>query len=56
MDYKTDKQSDTAQLARMYHTQLELYKEALERILRKDVEECYLYSFFKDREVPVSQE
>ncbi len=55
MDYKTDKtDSDTgSELADKYHVQMELYKEALEKLLGKDVKECYLYSFHLDREIKV---
>lgn len=47
VDYKTDKISpgEEEKLVRMYHRQLEDYARALERMLKKRVKECYIYSF-----------
>ncbi len=55
MDYKTDRTTSESgtELAEKYHVQMELYKEALEKLLGKKVKECYLYSFHLDREIKV---
>ena len=56
MDYKTDRiESDDpdVELADRYRVQMELYKDALEKLLYKNVKECYLYSFYLDREIKV---
>ncbi|MEG0963077.1 MAG: helicase-exonuclease AddAB subunit AddA [Lachnospiraceae bacterium] len=45
LDYKTDKVRDGTELAKRYTTQLELYQEAIERALEKQVKERLLYSF-----------
>ncbi len=44
LDYKTDRVSDESELAERYRIQLELYEEALERILGKPVRERLIYS------------
>lgn len=44
VDYKTDGFTDISQLD-TYHTQLELYRSALELILPMSVKACYIYSF-----------
>ena len=58
MDYKTDRISsgDETELTDKYHVQMELYKEALEKLLGKNVKECYLYSFYLGREIKVNFE
>ncbi|MBU5481179.1 helicase-exonuclease AddAB subunit AddA [Blautia sp. MSJ-19] len=47
VDYKTDKVSPSGEqhLVDLYHTQLEDYGAALERMLQKNVKETYIYSF-----------
>ena len=47
VDYKTDKVSPGGEqyLIDLYHTQLEDYAAALERMLQKKVKETYIYSF-----------
>ena len=45
LDYKTDSVSSGRELADRYRTQMELYKEAVERALGKTVKEKALYSF-----------
>ena len=53
MDYKTDRipKGHPEVLACRYRVQIELYKEALERLLQKNVKECVLYSFSLGQEV-----
>ena len=55
MDYKTDRieSGRGEELIEKYHVQMELYKEALEKLLGKKVKECYLYSFYLGREIKV---
>lgn len=45
LDYKTDSVRSGRELADRYRTQMELYKEAIERALGKTVKEKVLYSF-----------
>lgn len=45
LDYKTDSVSSGRELADRYRTQMELYKEAIERALGMTVKEKVLYSF-----------
>ncbi len=53
VDYKTDAISEynKNQLVEKYRIQIELYKEALEKITGKKVKESYLYLFSLDQEV-----
>ena len=43
LDYKTDRDADAEKLRRRYEVQLALYAEAVEDILGRRVDECYLY-------------
>ena len=47
MDYKTDavRKGEEMHLVVLYHTQLEDYAQALERMTGKRVKEKYIYSF-----------
>ena len=47
VDYKTDqvKPWEEKRLVELYHTQLDNYKEALEKLLNVRVKEKYIYSF-----------
>jgi ATP-dependent helicase/nuclease subunit A len=45
MDYKTDRVSEAEELVKRYHTQLEYYAQALERLTHKKVKEKLIYSF-----------
>lgn len=45
MDYKTDAVKTGEELVKRYHTQMEYYTEALERIVGKKVKERIIYSF-----------
>ncbi|MBP7277958.1 MAG: PD-(D/E)XK nuclease family protein, partial [Sedimentibacter sp.] len=60
VDYKTDKIDETKEiefqinnLKSEYKDQIELYKEAVERITGKKVKECYLYLFSIGKEVKI---
>lgn len=55
LDYKTDRVDSEEQLKHMYAEQLELYRDALERIFPKPikVKEKYLYSFRLNRVIQV---
>jgi len=45
VDYKTDKCSSADELVDIYKVQLKWYKYAMEKLLRKEVSEVYIYSF-----------
>ena len=45
VDYKTDTVKNGEELIRRYETQVEYYKEALEKLTEKKVKEMILYSF-----------
>ncbi len=51
VDYKTDRIQNGQELIDRYHSQLEIYKEALTRTLQRPVKECLLYSFCLDETV-----
>ena len=55
VDYKTDKvrKGEEQHLIDHYHTQLEDYAQALERMLQKKVKEIYIYSFTLGKMIPV---
>lgn len=54
IDYKTDYIfGDEKILEERYKEQLNLYKLALETLTGKKVKECYIYSFFKEKSIPV---
>ena len=53
LDYKTDRVSTANELIERYHTQLEYYAEALERLMHQRVKEKILYSFALGMEIPV---
>lgn len=53
MDYKTDKVSSEDELVKRYKVQLDYYKEALERILEKEVSEQIIYSFSFGKEIKI---
>jgi ATP-dependent helicase/nuclease subunit A len=48
LDYKTDKVSNGKELIKRYHSQLSLYKEAIESITGLNVKESYIYSLYLD--------
>ena len=45
VDYKTDRVKSGDELIRRYKIQMDLYKEALERLTNMPVKACYIYSF-----------
>lgn len=53
VDYKTDhvRPGEEKKLAELYHTQLEDYARALERMTGKKVKEKYIYSFTLNKEI-----
>ena len=51
MDYKTDAVKSEEELVKRYHTQIEYYTEALERITGKKVRQRILYSFALGEEI-----
>ena len=53
IDYKTDflLNDEEEILIKRYESQLNLYKEAIERITDKSVKEVYIYSFFKNKAI-----
>ena len=55
VDYKTDRvrKGEEQHLIDLYHTQLEDYAQALERMLQKKVKETYIYSFTLGKMIPV---
>ena len=53
VDYKTDRVSQTSELCERYHSQLEYYAEALERLTGKAVKEKMIYSFTLQKEIEV---
>ena len=55
LDYKTDyvEQSNEEELINKYRIQIHYYKEALEKITKTKIKECYLYSFYLEKEILV---
>ena len=55
LDYKTDyvEQGNEESLREKYKVQLQYYKEALQKITKTNIKECYLYSFYLDKEILV---
>lgn len=58
VDYKTDKvqEGEEQKLVTRYQTQLRDYARALERMLKKKVKECYIYSFALNKSILVEKE
>lgn len=50
-DYKTDVVEKPVELVERYRTQLAYYKEALERLMEKEVAEQIIYSFHFEKEI-----
>ncbi len=53
VDYKTDRVSDEETLANLYKDQLEIYREALSKVLGMPIKETLLYSFHLAKEITV---
>ena len=45
VDYKTDRVTSGEELIKRYKIQMDLYKEALQRLTGMPVKACYIYSF-----------
>ena len=54
IDFKTDRLNKDEEYINLYKKQLEIYKIALEKILRKKVENTYIYSFYLDKTIEVN--
>ena len=53
VDYKTDRVKRPQELVTRYHTQLELYRDALEQCLGLPVKECIIYSVYHNAEIVI---
>ncbi len=53
VDYKTDRIEDIEELISKYKTQLDLYKQALEEALEREVDEVYIYSVYKGNSIDI---
>lgn len=53
VDYKTDKVDNENELIQKYSTQLEIYKEALEKSLGRKVNRIYIYSTYLSKEIEI---
>ena len=55
LDYKTDyvEQGNEEELINKYRMQIQYYKEALEKITKAKIKECYVYSFYLEKEILV---
>ncbi|MCD7723124.1 MAG: helicase-exonuclease AddAB subunit AddA [Clostridiales bacterium] len=53
VDYKTDRVKTESQLISIYKNQLAFYKRAVEKTLKKEVAEAYLYSFALGKAVEI---
>lgn len=53
VDYKTDRVENIEELIPKYKTQLDLYKQALEEALDRKVDEVYIYSVYKRKEIRI---
>ena len=55
VDYKTDSIKTGAELTERYQTQVEYYREALEKLTGKKVKESILYSFALNESIVVDK-
>lgn len=53
VDFKTDNILDDNEYIKLYKKQLDIYKEALEKLTTKKVDKVYIYSFRKGKEIEV---
>ncbi len=53
VDFKTDKLSDETEFITRYKKQLDIYKEAIEKLTKKSVKNVYIYSFNLDKEIEI---
>lgn len=56
VDFKTDKLDSEELFIKRYHKQLEIYKEAIEKLMGCLVEHTYIYSFHLDKEIEITEE
>ena len=54
VDYKTDKCDHLSELAEKYKVQLKWYKYSMEKLLKKNVKETYIYSFNKNSYIKIN--
>ena len=54
VDYKTDRTNTEAELIQKYNTQLQIYKDALEKSLHRKVDRVYIYSTYLENEIIVN--
>lgn len=55
VDYKTDRVQGEAELIEKYSTQLNSYKDALEKSLHREVDRVYIYSTYLSSEIELKQ-
>lgn len=53
VDYKTDRVQGEAELIQKYSTQLQIYKDALEKSLHRKVDRVYIYSTYLGKEISI---
>lgn len=53
VDYKTDRVKTEKELIEKYKTQLDIYKDALEKALRKKVDKIYIYSVHLNKGIEI---
>ena len=56
VDYKTDRIKEGGEdlLIKRYHAQMESYKDALEKIMKKPVKEIYIYSVILQKTIQIN--
>ena len=55
VDYKTDKCDSLEELSGKYSVQLKWYREAIKRLLKKEVKEVFIYSFYLNDYIEISK-
>ena len=55
VDYKTDYVTNENELIEKYKTQLELYKNALEKSLNKKIKDTFIYSVYLGKEIKIDE-
>jgi len=53
IDFKTDRLKETEDFITRYRKQLYYYRNSLEKILGIPIIECYLWSFYLGKAIPV---
>ena len=56
LDYKTDFANNENELIDKYNVQLEIYKRALEKSLRRSVDKVYIYSLYLQKSIEINFE